>query len=80
MIELNASIVVFIIFVMLTVSISFAAFGQRSGDPNCQCTSRSDYGWRGFSVSWFVMSLAIGIIVVIYVIRKDGKNAFLFKG
>jgi hypothetical protein len=72
-------VIIFLLFAMVIISVAFGALARRSGDDQCACVSKTDYTWRGFSISWFVMTFATAIFLVFSVARQGGsKNAFSF--
>lgn len=54
-----------IIGAALFISIAGGIIGSRKGDANCACRKKSDSGWLGFSVTWFLTSVAAIILIVI---------------
>lgn len=79
MTQITVPVIIFVLFAMLVISIAFGALARRSGEEQCGCVSKTDYTWRGFSISWFVMTFAIAIFIVFFAARQGGgKNAFSF--
>jgi hypothetical protein len=54
-----------IIGAALFISIAGGIIGSKKGDANCACRKKSDSGWLGFSVTWFLTSVAAIILIVI---------------
>ncbi len=49
----------------LFISIVVGILGTKSGAADCNCRKKSDAGWLGFSVTWFLTSVAVIILLVI---------------
>ncbi len=58
----------------LMIAIIGGIIGSRGGDATCACRKKSDSGWMGFSVTWFLVSMAVIILLVIGL----GKQIFGF--
>jgi H+/Cl- antiporter ClcA len=58
--------IVSIVILAITLAIFVGLFGANYGDPNCNCISPMDAGWRASSILLVIMMLIIVILLLIY--------------
>lgn len=64
---------------VMAFSITMGVVGTRKGDENCDCIKPRDSGWRGFSITWFILTLIMFIGLSFWVVtslNKKGVNIF----
>jgi hypothetical protein len=63
--KLNIFIIILVSVLILALSITAGVIGSKSGtDENCECISKINGGWRGFSIAYLILSI-LGIIVML---------------
>lgn len=57
---------------LLTFSIIVGALRTKADSTeDCNCLKKSDAGWRGFSITWFIGSLVGIALVIVAALRSD---------
>jgi hypothetical protein len=61
---------------VLVLSIVGGVIGTRSAkDENCQCRKKTDAGWMGFSITYFILTVVAFIILLVLTLRKKTRGA-----
>jgi len=66
---------------ILVLSIISGVIGTRSvKDQSCDCRKKSDAGWMGFSITYFILTIIGSIILAVLYFRGKTKVAGLAQG
>ena len=67
--------------IVLVVAIIGGVIGNRTGKDDCQCITKPDSGWMGFSITYFALTV-VGVAVLIFMLqRKISKfSGDIFQG